>query len=269
VRGSSSGVGSSAETLLHQVDRQILSGGPVAILPRVSSRQEEKERRRQERVAREQAEARVSARRKRLQMVFGAVLAVAAVAGVIVAVVVGGGSDSEKAATAPTDVANLPKLPVQQISDVQEAAKAAGCTVTNAQYEGAGHEEKDFKPSDYKTNPPTSGAHFPDWYQDGIYAPGTVPNLGMLVHTLEHGRINVQYKPGTPDGTVKKLEAILAESNDGYHMLLYQNTSGMDSAVAATAWTHLLACPSYNDKVIDAVRTFRTRYIDKGPESVP
>ena len=50
----------------------------------------------------------------------------------------------------------------------------------------------------------------------------------MLVHTLEHGRINVQYKKGTPAATVAKLEALLAEQNEGYHMLLYENT---------TAWT--------------------------------
>ena len=38
--------------------------------------------------------------------------------------------------------------------------------------EGAGHEEKDFKASDYKQNPPTSGNHFPQWYQDGVYDAG-------------------------------------------------------------------------------------------------
>ena len=51
----------------------------------------------------------------------------------------------------------------------------------------------------------------------------------MLVHTLEHGRIDVQYKPGTPAETVRQLEALLAEQNDGYHMLLFENTTGMDA----------------------------------------
>jgi hypothetical protein len=91
----------------------------------------------------------------------------------------------------------------------------------------------------------------------------------MLVHPLEHGRVEVQYKPGTDKKTVSRLEALLAEQNDGYHMLLFQNTTSMPSAVAATAWTHLLACPSMNEKVFDALRTFRARYIDKGPENVP
>ena len=43
----------------------------------------------------------------------------------------------------------------------------------------------------------------------------------------------------------------------------------MDAPVAATAWTHSLTCPAMNDKVFDAIRTFRARYIDKGPENVP
>ena len=139
----------------------------------------------------------------------------------------------------------------------------------NAKYEGAQHENKDFKASDYKTNPPTSGNHFPEWYDDGVYAPGTTPKLGMLVHTLEHGRIDVQYKPGTSAQDVAKLEALLAEQNQGYHMFLFENTTNMNAAVAATAWTHSLTCPEFNDKIYDAIRAFRARFIDKGPEAVP
>jgi hypothetical protein len=234
----------------------------------VSSRQEEKERRRKERMEREQAEARAAARRKRLQLAFGVVLGVAVIAGIVVAVVVGTGGGGNGKPTAATAAAAKVKLPTQQISDIKPAAEAAGCTLTNPAYEGATHEEKTFKPSDYKTNPPTSGNHTPTWYDDGIYAPGDAPNLGKLVHPLEHGRIEVQYKPGTPKATVDQLEALLAENSDGYHMLLFQNTTGMPSQIAATAWTHSLTCPKMNDKVFDAIRTFRERYIDKGPERV-
>jgi Protein of unknown function (DUF3105) len=226
----------------------------------VSSRQQEKERRRQERLEREQAEAKRASRRKRMQLAFGGLLAVAAIAGIVVAVMITTGGDDGGA-----DV----KLPEQATSDMEEAAKAAGCTLNNPTYEGANHESKDFKASDYKTNPPTSGNHTPDWYEDGIYAPGDTPELGKLVHPLEHGRIEVQYKKGTDGETVGKLEALLAEQSDGYHMLMFENTTGMESAVAATAWTHSLTCPEMNDKVFDAIRTFRARYIDKGPERVP
>jgi Protein of unknown function (DUF3105) len=236
----------------------------------VASRQEEKERRRQERLERERKEAATAARRKRLQLVGGGLLGLAAIAAVVVAILAAGGGDDEQEAAAPSSGAAADvRLPEQATSDMQEAAKAAGCTVTNAKFEGQNHEDKEFKASDYKTNPPTSGNHTPDWYDDGVYEPGTVPNLGMLVHTLEHGRIDVQYKPGTPAKDVARLEALLAEQNEGYHMLLFENTTGMDAQVAATAWTHSVTCPKMNDKVFDAIRTFRARYIDKGPETVP
>jgi hypothetical protein len=233
----------------------------------MSSRQEEKERRKRERQEREQAEKAKVARRKRMQMVFGGgLVAVALVAIVVVVVVIGLGGDDDPASEVPASQAGIP---AQQEADLKKAASAAGCKLVDAENEGAGHEEKDFKASDYKQNPPTSGAHFPTWYEDGIYNAGDTPELGRLVHTLEHGRINIQYKPGTPATTVARLETLVKELDDGYHILLYENTTKMPFAVAATAWDHQLGCTTMNDKVFDAIRAFRTEYIDKGPEVVP
>jgi len=236
----------------------------------VSSRQEQKEARRRERLERERKEAAAAARRKRLQIGGGVLLGAAAIAAIVVAIAVGFGGDGGQSGNTPeVDPEVAARIPEQRTTDINEAAKAAGCKLTNAEFEGASHEEKDFKPSDYQTNPPTSGNHAPDWYEDGIYVPDTTPDLGKLVHTLEHGRINIQYKPGTPAQTVEELEALYADMNEGYHLLLYQNTTGMDAAVAATAWTQSLTCPRMNDRVFDAIRTFTQRYIDKGPETVP
>jgi hypothetical protein len=238
----------------------------------VASRQEEKEQRRRERLEREEAERRAAGRRKRLQYVFGGLLALAAVGGIVAVLALGVlGGDSGGGPGSPasaSDAAANVKLPEQKTGDMKAAAEAAGCKLENPEIEGSTHETKDFKASDYKTNPPTSGNHTPDWYNDGIYAPGDTPNLGKTVHPLEHGRIEIQYKPGTPKATVDQLEALLAENDGGYHMLLFENTTGMKAQVAATAWTHSLTCPKMNDKVFDAMRTFRSRYIDKGPEQV-
>ena len=203
-----------------------------------------------------------------MTLAFGGLLGVALVAGIAVVVLISTGSSSGDSGPTSPKAASA-KIPKQVTSDMAKAAKAAGCTLNNPAYEGANHEAKKFTPSDYKTNPPTSGNHTPDWYEDGIYAPGDTPDLGKTVHPLEHGRIEVQYKPGTPKATVSQLEALLAEQQDGYHLLLFQNTTGMPYEVAATAWTHSLTCPTMNDKVFDAIRTFRARYIDKGPERVP
>lgn len=175
----------------------------------------------------------------------------------------------EEEAATPDQPESTITLPLQQTADLREAAEAAGCELVNSPEAGRGHEaEREFQASDYRTNPPTSGDHHPEWYEDGVYEPGATPNLGMLVHSLEHSRINVQYKPGTSEETVDQLEALLAES-EGYHMLLYENNTGMEYAVAATAWTRAIGCPEMNDKVFDALRTFRTRYVDKGPEQIP
>ena len=174
-----------------------------------------------------------------------------------------------EAASGPAQPESEVELPLQQTANLREAVEAAGCELINAPEEGNQHDPtREFTADDYKTNPPTTGDHHPEWYEDGVYEPGTTDNLGMLVHTLEHGRVNVQYKPDTDDETVTQLEALVAES-EGYHMLLYENATGMKYAVAATAWTHAVGCPEMNDQVFDAIRTFRTRYIDKAPEQVP
>ena len=232
----------------------------------MASRQQEKQRRREERLERERAAAAAAERRKRLQLAFGGLLGLLLVAGAVLLVTAGSGGGS---GGSQTSSAGHAKLPPQRISDLTAAAKAAGCTVQSPPDEGRTHVSKDLKPSDYHSNPPTSGQHNPDWYQDGIYAPGDTPRLGMLVHPLEHGRIEVQYKRGTSPHVVAQLEALLGQEDGGYHMLLFQNTTGMRYQVAATAWDHLVGCPRMNDRVFDALRAFRTTYIDKGPEKVP
>ncbi|MDA0183531.1 DUF3105 domain-containing protein [Solirubrobacter phytolaccae] len=235
----------------------------------MSSRQEEKERRKRERQEREAAEKAKAASRKRTQMVLGGLLGAGALVAVIVVlvVVVFGGDDANDEQNLPAGAA---AIPAQKEADVKKAAELAGCTYEpKLANEGSGHEEKEFKAADYKQNPPTSGNHFPEWYEDGIYAAGDTPELGKLVHTLEHGRIDIQYKPGTPATTVAQLETLYEEMDGGHHLLLFENGTGMTYAVAATAWDASLGCPTMKPEVFDAIRAFRTEHIDKGPEVVP
>jgi Protein of unknown function (DUF3105) len=235
----------------------------------MSSRQEEKEQRRREREEREAADKASASRRKRLQFVFGGFLTVLIIAGVA-ALAAGAFSGSDDSGGGPvTGNGSNVAIPGVQETDLKKAAAAAGCTLADPRIEGNTHEDKDFKASDYKTNPPTSGNHNPVWYQDGEYAPGNTPKLGQLVHPLEHGRIEIQYKKDTPKATVQQLESLFTSLDDGYHMLLFENTTNMSYAVAATAWGHSVTCPTMNDKVFDALRTFRTAHINKGPEVVP
>jgi hypothetical protein len=198
------------------------------------------------------------------------VLLVAGLTGAGVYVATGEPDPAPAAEPAPEPVAEAPApLPKVALRDLKKAAAAAGCTLQSPPNEGADHDVREFTAADYRVNPPTSGIHFPEWAPDGVYDPGTTPPLGTLVHTLEHGRVNLQYAQGTPPDTVERLKALVDELEGGYHLLLYENTTEMPFAVAATAWDHLLGCPEMNEQVFDALRAFRNAYVDKGPETVP
>jgi hypothetical protein len=150
-------------------------------------------------------------------------------------------------------------IPTRAISDLDEAADTSGCKVEEFESEGRGHTSDDVK---YKTNPPTSGNHDPQAAQDGIYP--EPPDVEQSVHALEHGRVDIQYKPGTPARTIGQLETLVNEEvrgTSGYHTLLFENQTNMPAAVAATSWTRSLTCPTMNDKVFDAIRAFREKAI--------
>jgi hypothetical protein len=232
----------------------------------MSSRAQEKEKRRQERLAREQAEAARTKRLRRLQLLGGGVLAAAAVAAVII-VAGSGGSDSDKTTGPNTGTTSGAAIPKKQITDLAKAAAAAHCAVHTYAIEGNNHVDTPVK---YKTNPPTSGNHNPNPAQDGIYDPGNTPAKEHYVHTLEHGRIEFQYKPGTPAHRIAQLETLQSEplkSLPGYKTLLFENNTNMPYAVAATSWGHAIVCSRFNDRVFDALRAFRLKYIDTAPES--
>ncbi|MEA2307265.1 MAG: hypothetical protein QOH43_4545 [Solirubrobacteraceae bacterium] len=237
----------------------------------MSSRQQEKERRRAERLAKEQEAARAVARTKRLQIAGGAVLAIAAIA-VLVVVLTSGSSSSADGPKSTADAkANIPAAGANANADgLPAAAKAAQCTVLNPPSEGRTHVTTTVT---YKnSNPPASGPHNPTPAQDGIYDPGNEPAKENWVHSLEHGRIVIQYRPGTPKATIDGLETVGSEALNGtpaYHVLGMQNNTRMPYAVAAVAWTHVLGCNTMNPQVYDAIRAFRARYTDKGPELIP
>ncbi len=227
----------------------------------MSSRQEEKERRRREREAAEAAAA-SGAGRRRIAMVLGAVLAAAVALIVVLAVATG---DDEGANQTQGDAT----IPPFEITNPAEAARAAGCRQQDHRIEGRGHQAE---PVQYDTNPPTSGAHDPTPAQDGIYPPDGPPDIEQSVHSLEHGRINIQYKPGTPAETINRLERLMefeVKGEEGYHGLLFQNQTNMEPAIAATAWGKSLTCPRMNDQVFDAIRAFWRTNVDKGPEFIP
>lgn len=237
----------------------------------MSSRLEEKQRRKAEREAAEQEAVRVSARNRRLRFAGAGVLGAALIAVIAVAAGGGGGSSSSgTAANSPVaaDIKGV-ALPARRITDLTKAAAAAGCQLHSYPIEGRTHVSSTVV---YKTNPPTSGNHNPTPAPDGVYDPANTPLKENFVHTLEHGRVEYQYRPGTPPAQVKQLEALWNETvngQPGYKQLLFQNNTGMPYAVAAVAWGQTLGCPSLNPRIFDAFRAFRNTYLDKGPEQIP
>ena len=234
----------------------------------MSSRKDEKERLRAEREAAETKAQAATARRQRFVL---AGIGVAAIAVVVVLVLVATGGGGDGGGNEPTSASTTSvKLPARAITDLTAAAKAAGCVLRTPPSEGRGHTTTKVV---YKTNPPTSGAHYPEAAQDGVYEAGNPPAIGNSVHALEHGRIDIQYSTRAPTSVRDQLEAVfnerLGQLDPGYHMLLFENQTGMKDEVAATAWTQSLTCATFTPEAIDALRAFRERYIDKGPEFIP
>ena len=232
----------------------------------MASREEEKRLRREERERAEAAHAAGAKRTRNLQFLLGALLTIAVVV-VVVLLVSGGGDDGDKSAEPKTDPnAKTASIPKASEADLDAAAKAAGCVLLNPPIEGSSHVDEKVT---YKTNPPTSGNHNPVPALDGEYEAGQEPTSEHLVHALEHGRINFQYAKGTPKNEVDQLRTLYNEELNGkagYKTLLYQNNTDMPYAVAATAWGHIVGCKTFNDKIFDALRDFRVKYVDKGPE---
>jgi hypothetical protein len=195
---------------------------------------------------REELEEAERRRKQRGQIVAG--LLVAATAVILFYALTPGGSAGPPSGTA------LRRLRV--------AAAAAHCSVARFPTEGRAHTQAKVH---YRTNPPTSGAHNPVPAPDRVYA--VAPPAENYVHSLEHGRIELQYRPGAPAAVRNALLAVYRAST--HHMLLFPNNTGMAYEVAATAWKHRIGCLHFNAQVPDALGRFRDAYRDRGPEQVP
>ncbi|MDQ6915009.1 MAG: DUF3105 domain-containing protein [Actinomycetota bacterium] len=235
----------------------------------MSSRQEEKERRRRERLARE-AEAAAAERRKRLiGLASGGVLALAIVVAIVVAVAGGGGKS--KTASTPKPPVKTDPIPAAKVTNLNAAAKAAGCTLKTF-IPGPADRGHVTGTVTYKQNPPVFGPHNPVPAHDGDYARTTPPATEELVHPMEHGRAIIWFNPSAVSAhQVSQLETLFNEpitqgAPRAYKQILVQRP-GMPSAVAATTWGQQLTCPRFNDKVFDAIRTFRLAFVDHAPES--
>jgi hypothetical protein len=145
--------------------------------------------------------------------------------------------------------------PPPKVASLKAAAKQAGCDLRlHLKDEGHEHIPPGSPTPDYKTNPPTSGPHVEPPYQqaDGAYL--EMPAPIDFVHSLEHGRLEIEYAPDLPEKSQLALKGLYDTMYGA--ALLFPNEE-MPYAVAAATWTNLLGCPSYRGSItLDAIRDF-------------
>lgn len=144
--------------------------------------------------------------------------------------------------------------------------------------EGAAHIPNN-QTAQYQTNPPTSGPHYAQSANAGIY--DTAPSDGNLIHSMEHGAVILWYKPSlrsddlkeaTGSGTlglskeeVNKLKEIFS-SVAVSKKIMVPRESLTDAPIALTSWGRLLKLQTIDEAQI---RAFMETNENRGPEKVP
>jgi hypothetical protein len=166
--------------------------------------------------------------------------------------------------------------------DAATALKAAGCTLRdvkplppkNKDY----HTDVPTLTTDVKwaTNPPSAGAHFPNWAVWNWYDKAVNPR--MLVHNEEHGGMIIWWGDKVPGAEIDKMYGFYQDDPLGMVGTPYPS---LGDKIALTAWTgdtkkyyvdgyfgvgHIAVCPHYDEK---AFKAFRDAYRGKGPEGIP
>ena len=250
------------------------------------SSKQERERRRLERLEAEKREAAAERRRLILGYAVAGVLTLAVVVGIVI--VIAGSGDGDEVTVDGEELPEAARIEVQsgsvngfapdgregtpppavQQGDLEIAAREAGCELDlDLPDEGNTHLRPNQEPPDYETDPPTSGNHIvpPRQQADGAYS--EYPDPVFTVHSLEHGRIAIQYSPELPEDQQLELKGLFDEDPDG--VLLFPNPE-LPFDVAATAWTQMIGCPTYEGQAtLDALRAFRDTLRGQGPEPVP
>lgn len=231
----------------------------------------ERERLREERIAAEESESQSG--RNRMIIGYAVVSTVVLAVAVLAFVLISGGDDSSSAGTGDGDahinlneqVGNTNGVqpderggiepPAPATTNVKAAAQKANCELRlQLPDEGNTHLPEGSEPPNYKTSPPTSGNHVEPPYQQADGAYSEAPEQLNVVHSLEHGRLAIQYSPDLPEEDQLQLKG-LYDTMYGASLLFPNDEMVYD--VAATTWTNLLACREYKGAAtLDAIRAF-------------
>ena len=253
----------------------------------MAGKKEERERLRQERLSSQRS----SGSNERLRMIAGyavaGVLTLAVIAGL--GFVLFGGDDGGDAKVAEgCDNANIQSEigvfedfecdnrvgtppPELQFGDLEESVTQANCEAKlDLPDEGNTHFTDESKGS-YDTQPPTSGDHYgvPNEAGSGAVADGaylTTPPESRLVHSMEHGRVEIRYNPDLPEEQQLALKGVFDEDSGGMIMV---PDPDLPYDVAFSAWTNAVGCPKYDPLTLDVLRNFRDTFRGNAPENFP
>lgn len=144
----------------------------------------------------------------------------------------------------PAPDATLP--PVQQ-TQLAHAARAAACRLRRAE-----RGQRLVPPVDGAPGTPAHAAFY-----------DRAPPAEQLTAAIRRGVIVIYHRPAVTRDRVAQLRALQEAVPGG---TIVAPDERMPYAVAAAAHRRLLACPSFNDATIDAIRLFRGRHIGTGPD---
>jgi Protein of unknown function (DUF3105) len=228
-------------------------------------REEERERLRQAREERESRQDRSGKLRSYAVYAVAGVISLAVLAGIVSVIASSGGDDGGGGAhilqstgstngVGPDEREGTAPVAAKE-TNLEKAADEAGCVLRlELPDEGKTHLPPTAPTPDYGTNPPTSGDHAESPYQQADGAYDEMPGEIFIVHSLEHGRMQIQYSPDLSEDEQLELKGLYDTMFGG--TLLFPNPD-MEYAVAATTWTNLLGCPEYEGAAtLDAIRAF-------------
>lgn len=113
----------------------------------------------------------------------------------------------------------------------------------------------------YNSNPPTSGWHWPQPAPWGSYDEEQPDE--QLIHNLEHGGVNVFYRPDLPKDQVDRLKDLVRP----YRVkVILAPRAANDTPIAMTSWGRILKLETFDEQRIS---TFVRNNRNRGPEFVP
>jgi hypothetical protein len=126
-----------------------------------------------------------------------------------------------------------------------DVARRAGCTMTDFR-QGA------------TTNPPVTGAVNERVIAAfGSYAGRRAPSPQATLHAMLHGAVLFQYRREIGRDELRALDRLTRRDSQG--VLLFENQTGMQPRIAATAYLSLMTCPRVDRATLGALAAFRDR----------